>query len=220
VTDSGAVFVALSESKLDVVSAYDVMEIFGPRFDGFAYLPAVGTREGILVAWQSDKIVASNCSLTANMISLEISPSTGDRWWFTTIYGQSTNADKLPFLEELRSVALLYSGQWAVAGDFDLILDERDKNQGSVNRRLMRQFRKMINDLLLKEATLVGRSFTWSNEREIPTLEKIDQRFSTLDWELAHPDNLLIALSSSILHHTPLLMATTCNITVKKRFPI
>jgi hypothetical protein len=62
VTDSSAVFVALSESKLDVVSADDVMEIFGPRFDGFAYLPAVGTPGGILVAWHSDKIVASNFS--------------------------------------------------------------------------------------------------------------------------------------------------------------
>jgi hypothetical protein len=115
-------------------------------------------------------------------------------------------------------VALLYSGQWAIVGDFNLILDERDKNQGSVNRRLMRQFRKTISDLLLMEATLVGLSFTWSNERKIPTLEKIDRWFSTVDWELAHHDNLLTALSSSISDHTPLLMATACNITVKKRF--
>jgi hypothetical protein len=68
--DSGAIFVVLSESKLCSINSFDVMEILGPRFDGFEYLPALGTCGGILVAWQSDKIIADSCSRTANTITV------------------------------------------------------------------------------------------------------------------------------------------------------
>jgi hypothetical protein len=43
----------VSESKLQRVSAFDIVECFGPRFDGFVYLPAVGTAGGVIVAWMS-----------------------------------------------------------------------------------------------------------------------------------------------------------------------
>ena len=102
---SRAVFVVLSESKLESVTPYDVMIILGPRFDGFAYLPAVGTCGGILVGWQSDRVSLFNASLTTNTITLEISPSEGDKWWFTAVYGPSFNEDQAPFLDEICGVA-------------------------------------------------------------------------------------------------------------------
>jgi hypothetical protein len=39
-----------------------------------------------------------------------------------------------------------------------------------------------------------------------------------MDWELAHLDNLLTALSSSISDHSPLLMVSFCTIASKRRF--
>jgi hypothetical protein len=59
-------------------------------------------------------------------------------------------------------------------------------------------FRRMVDDLLLKEATLVGHKFTWSNDQEVPTLVRLDHWFSSVDWELTNPDCMLTALSSSI----------------------
>ena len=77
--------------------------------------------------------------------------------------------------------------------------------------RLMRKFRQTINDLCLKEATLVGRSYTWSNERATPTLVKLDLWFGTVDCELAHSDNMLASLTSSIKDHSSLLMSLACD---------
>ena len=59
VSDTGAVLVALFETKLSSVISIDVMAILGPRVDGFEYVPALGTRGRTLVAWQS------NCSVDA-----------------------------------------------------------------------------------------------------------------------------------------------------------
>jgi hypothetical protein len=47
-----------------------------------------------------------------------------------------------------------------------MIADARDKNNANLNRRVMATFRAVINDLELKESCLLGRRYTWSNERE------------------------------------------------------
>jgi hypothetical protein len=44
--------VCFQETRLSVISDYDVSQIIGVGFDYF-YLPAVGTHGGILVAWRS-----------------------------------------------------------------------------------------------------------------------------------------------------------------------
>jgi hypothetical protein len=46
---------------------------------------------------------------------------------------------------------------------------------------MMARFRRTLSALELKELYLNGRRFTWSNEREHPTLEKLDRVFSTVD---------------------------------------
>lgn len=48
--------VCLQETKMDVIDNFVVMQCLGPSFDGFAYLPAVETRGGILLAWDSSVI--------------------------------------------------------------------------------------------------------------------------------------------------------------------
>jgi hypothetical protein len=56
VADAVASVVCVSESKLQSVTAFDIVECFGPRFDGFAYLPALGTAGGVIIAWCSDDV--------------------------------------------------------------------------------------------------------------------------------------------------------------------
>jgi hypothetical protein len=49
VEDTMAASVCVMESKLDVVNQFVINECFGARFDGYVYLPAVGTAGGIIV---------------------------------------------------------------------------------------------------------------------------------------------------------------------------
>ena len=60
----------------------------------------------------------------------------------------------------------------------------------------------------------------WSNERDTPTLTKIDRILVPVDWDLGHPDKLLQALSSSVSDHAPLHLITTrsMHFCPKKRF--
>lgn len=76
----------------------------------------------------------------------------------------------------------------------------------------------MLNDLELKEQDLIGRRYTWSNERQAPTMEKLDRWFCSIDWEEGHPDCLLQALSSSLSEHYAIMLSTNVSYQRKSRF--
>jgi exonuclease III len=44
-----AKIVCFQETKMSVIDCFTVMQCLGPSFDGFVYLPAIGTRGGVLL---------------------------------------------------------------------------------------------------------------------------------------------------------------------------
>jgi hypothetical protein len=46
---------------------------------------------------------------------------------------------------------------------------------------MMTTFRHFIQEQEIKDLYLHGRRFTWSNEREVPTLTRIDRAFVSVD---------------------------------------
>ncbi|XP_073367722.1 uncharacterized protein [Aegilops tauschii subsp. strangulata] len=82
----------------------------------------------------------------------------------------------------------------------------------------MNYFRAFVDDLELKELYMHGRRFTWSNERDNPTLTKIDRVLVSVDWDLANPDCFLQALGTNVSDHPPLHLCTQAMCTPKQRF--
>jgi hypothetical protein len=80
------------------------------------------------------------------------------------------------------------------------------------------QFRRALLALELKELYLNGCCFTWSNEREQPTLEKLERVFSIVDWEELYPDVFLSAMSTCPLDHCPLVLSLAPNLHRGRRF--
>jgi hypothetical protein len=97
--------VCVQETKLPVISNFDVIQCLGPGFD-FFFVPAVQTRGGILPAWCSNTWSASHTS-SHSSVSVRLQPvdGGGTHWWFTGVYGPSTDNLKHAFLEELREIA-------------------------------------------------------------------------------------------------------------------
>jgi hypothetical protein len=63
-----------------------------------------------------------------------------------------------------------------------------------------------------------GRLFTWSTEREVPTLTRIDRALVSVDWDLNNPDCLFQALSSNVSDHAPLHLSLNANFRPKRCF--
>uniref|UniRef100_A0A453SL53 Endonuclease/exonuclease/phosphatase domain-containing protein n=2 Tax=Aegilops tauschii subsp. strangulata TaxID=200361 RepID=A0A453SL53_AEGTS len=165
-----------------------VLDTLGSEFDEYTYLPANGTRGGILLAWKSRVVSITDPMFTTNTLTARVATAIGTPWWMSVVCGPQEDADKIAFLHELRDICADCPGPWMLCGDFNLILRDEDKNNDNLNRRMMRRFRRLVNDLALKEVYLNGRRFTWSNEQTPPTLVHLDRVLCTVDWEDTHGD--------------------------------
>lgn len=218
VAASSPSIVCFQETKVEVVSRDIVRQCLGNRLENFYYLPAVGTRGGILIAWDDTVVSLSSSHTTANTLTALVQPHGAPVWWLTGVYGPQSDADKAEFLLELEEIRDLHAGPWAVVGDFNLLVNPEDKNNELINRRMIARFRAKLNLLELKELYLIGRRYTWTNERRLPTMEKIDHVFSTTSWEDLHPSCLLTALGTAVSYHCPLLLDLDAGFCMGRRF--
>lgn len=160
--------ICLQETKLSVISERDVLSILGRDFRHFVDLPAQGTLGGILVAWRDGALESAHWRVQRHSVSVNFKTDDTGNWWFTGVYDPQHDAEKVAFLEELREVRSLCTGPWLLTGDFNMIYSSEDKNNENLNRAMMGRFWRFVNDFELKEIPLLGRRYTWSNEREHP----------------------------------------------------
>ena len=95
---------------------------------------------------------------------------------------QSNDRDKIAFLEELRMVRQSCPGMLMICGDLNLIYRTADKSNVRLNLCMMGRFCRFIDDMHLQELHLKGRRYTWSSQRDSPTLEKLDRFLVSDDW--------------------------------------
>ena len=209
VRDTGATIVCLQETKLQQIDANIVMQTVGQCFaNSFAALPAVQTRGGILLAVNEGYFGLSDVRYSQHAITATITMrDTSTQWQITVVYGPQNDDEKVMFLQELKSItAPQPHRRWLILGDFNLIYQAQDKNNTNLNRRLMGSFKATIDELGLKEISLNGRRFTWTNEQANPTMTRIDRLLCTPEWELLFPSCFLHSLPSLMSDHTPLLL--------------
>jgi hypothetical protein len=56
------------------------------------------------------------------------------------VYDPTDDAEKSTFLDELHQFRSTHSELWLLAGDFNMIYQAADKNNGHLHRRLMGHF--------------------------------------------------------------------------------
>jgi hypothetical protein len=181
------------------------MQLLGSGFE-YSYLLVDQTHGGILLAWRSAVWSVGAISIKVISLSAKLRPVMGGiEWWLTTVYGSCFDVGKPYFLAELNDMRTIQSGPWLICGDFNMVYRANDKNNGRVNRRLMGQFRRFLNEGALQEIHLNGRLFTWSNERVHPTLERIDRVLISNEWEELFPSSELHSLASLCSDHVSVL---------------
>lgn len=105
-----------------------------------------------------------------------------------------------------------------MAGDFNLIYEAADKNNANLDRAMMGRFRRFLDDTEVKEISLLGRKYTWSNERLSPTLVRLDRAFCCVDWEELLPDSILQSAASGVSDHCPLILGLKVKTASKRWF--
>ena len=170
------------------------------------------------MAWKEGSFEVSQHRVHRHSVFVLFSNQVDLPWWFTSVYGPHRDDEKLAFLDELREVRSCCHGPWMLAGDFNMIYCSEDKNNENINRALMGRFRWFVNELVLKEIPLLGRRYTWSNERDSPTLVKLDRVLCTNDWEDIYMDCVLQTHATEMSDHCPLILGLREGFIGKRRF--
>lgn len=221
-TSTRATVVCLQETKLQDMDDAVVREALGNDFTAnYSFLPARGTRGGILIAVSAQHFSLVSTFVTKNTITVVVRMlDDGAEWSLTSVYGPQRRRRKERFLDELKILKNRVTASWLLAGDFNMIYKASDKNNDRLDRRLMTKFRQMLQELELKEINLQGRKYTWTNGQENPTMTRIDRCFSSIQWEESFPTCHLQALVSTLSDHCPLMLqgATQTNVYSGFRF--
>jgi exonuclease III len=197
----------LQERKMSIIDSTTATEILSPRLVGFQYLSTINTWGGILIGWNEDLVMAINSVVKHHSLSMMITvKETNYVFFMTVVYAPPDDPGKLSFLQEIQSLKPVDSSAWLVVGDFNMIYQARDKSNLNLNRSLMGSFRHTLDSYELFEFNLQNQKFTWSNERAGPTLVRLDRVFCNKEWDLLLSNFNLLALSSPLSDHCPLVL--------------
>jgi len=161
------------------------------------------------ILWNECRVSCTDITIGEFHVSAKVQLKNSDAsFLLTVVYGPShCSADKLHFLDELKALKPAPSMRWLIMGDFNLIYRAAGKNNMNLSPRLMRHFREALDECDMSEISLQNRKFTWSNERQRPTMSRLDRFFCNAEWDATFSNHILNAFSTSLSDHCPLLLS-------------
>ncbi|GAU24549.1 hypothetical protein TSUD_148900 [Trifolium subterraneum] len=206
-------FLALQETKMEVLSEAFCYSLWGSDDCEWVFLPSVGRSGGILSIWGK-----TNNSLIFSFV--------GDGFvgicleWgvlktvciVVNVYSKCDVGSKRLLWNNLLNVRRgIGGGRWCVVGDFNAVCrrDERmgvnSGDGGGSSLTEIGEFCKFIEELELVDLPLVGRRFTWyhANGR---AMSRIDRILISDEWALRWGNCDLWVLPRDVSDHCPLIL--------------
>ena len=133
---------------------------------------------------------------------------TNFRFWVLNIYGPTQHNLSDDFIQEISFFCLNISLPVVMGGDLNLIRNNKERNHGLGDQRLMNLFNSFIGQFQLRKKFCSGTRFTWSNKQQYPTLIKLDMILVSTNWEMFYPTCFAWAKSRIGSDHSPLFLNT------------
>jgi exonuclease III len=205
-------FLAIQETKLEVISETLCFSLWGSDDCDWVYLPADGRSGGILSIW-----CKSNSSLIFSFIGegfvgvcIEWGPQK-TICIIVNVYSKCDIASKRNLWANLINCKRgLGDGRWCVVGDFNAVckMEERVGVNLGENRNVSTEvieFHKFLEDLELVDLPLLGRRFTWFHASG-RAMSRIDRILISDEWASRWGVVGLWALPRDVSDHCPLIL--------------
>lgn len=155
------------------------------------------------------QIVSSSLNVISAMLLNDL---VDHPWLLTGVYGPTIPILKPAFWDELRHIGDNVNGHWCVVGDFNAILEQREKIGGRPFTSSSHcPFRSLMDDAELFDMGYIGYPFTWNNWRAgIANIqERLDRGLNNSLWRLMFPHATIHHLPEFRSDHRPLLMCSS-----------
>jgi exonuclease III len=209
----------LQESKLLELTPLQRFSFLTPHLDAYLEVPALGSKGGIITAWNSSVFQLQSYILHAHSVTVCLKyTASGYSFHLTNIYTLPDHRDIDAFLHELSDIATYPDRSWLLVGDFNLTRSPSDKNTVSFQASLAAAFNNTIEKLALVELPLLDRLFTWSNNRSSPTLARLGRAMINNNFSAMFPNTTLTSLTRTTSDHVPLLVSIDTSVLKPQNF--
>jgi exonuclease III len=180
---------------------------------------AKGRSGGLLVGLDADVFDIRQVDKVDFMIKVLLAhKESGFIWNFINVYGAAQNDYKQIFLTELASFCSNCKYPMLIGSDFNILRKESDKNKPGGTNCWSSLFNSIIDVNSLIELDLSGRMYTWSNNREPPTFEKLDRFLASPEWVLQFKNVVVTGLDRTLSDHVPLYLKTDSSVSTRRDF--
>jgi hypothetical protein len=175
--------ICLQETKLAVITRRVIQSLWGNQHVDWISLGSNGAAGGILLMW--DKRVVEKVDEAAGYYSLSCKfRNVLDQfeWSFSGVYGPNLDSERGLLWEELAGLVSWWDAPCCIGGDFNVVRFPSEKSGLVSFNSAMHEFNDFISECGLLDIPLEGGLFTWSNNRDVPAMSKIDRFLFSPAW--------------------------------------
>lgn len=182
------------------------------------WIPSVGRSGGVLCGINSENfdIISVNIGTFA-VKAIVLDKKLNKKVCWVTVYGPPHDDKKEEFLTEMASLCSDQSLPLLIGGDFNILRFSSEKNKTFRGNKFTDMFNLIINSHDLREISMSGGKYTWSNNQADPTLERLDRILINEKWELQFPLTNLRKIPRFLSDHNPLILCTEQEQATKKK---
>ncbi|KAG5595642.1 hypothetical protein H5410_036874 [Solanum commersonii] len=182
-------------------------QIWGERWVMYACLEASGTREGIIMLWDSRVWKGEVQQIGVHTLTCSFEGLLQNfNCHITGVYAPNCNVERREVWDELGAVRGLMEGPWAVCEDFNVCRFPTERRNCQMKSTAMVEFLDFIEDLELIDLPLEGGTHTWFRGDTNNVASRIDRIIFTIEWSEQFSKMKQVALQRLTSNHVPIAL--------------
>jgi exonuclease III len=176
--------ICFQETKLELITKAIVRSLWRCHHVDWMFLGSNGASGGILLMWDKRLVEKIEDAVGSFSVSCKFKNVADQNvWMYSGVYGPNVDRERGLLWDELAGIRSWWGVPWVVGGDFNVVRFPSERF-GSVGfSPAMHDFSDFIFANGLIDIPLSGGNFTWSNNREVASMSRIDRFLYTADWE-------------------------------------
>jgi hypothetical protein len=171
--------------------------------------PSKGKSGGILVGIKKELYDVGSFKQGQFMLQVNLWDKQNHvKWNLLVVYGAAQEENKTNFLAELSHLYFSSVESILIVGGLNIIRYANENNRNNGVHRHIGMFNTLIHLYELRELIMTRGRFTWSNNQEFSTLEKLGRILMTKEWEDLFPLAMIKKLPREVFDHNPLILLT------------
>lgn len=172
-------------------------------FDGQFVVDAEGQSGGIWCLWDKSTWSVKVEHSCRQFVHLIVSWQNQDPWALTAVYGSPHKALRHILWDELKSISSSVTGPWCAIGDFNALLDVKNKEGGRIpgSNSVCKEFQRCLLDCGLHDMGFKGNPFTWHRRG---LRERLDRAVINATWRIRFEEASVYHLPNFKSDHVPL----------------